>query len=170
MKDQQLVDELLALTRGQPADYRKRHAFSVNSARLWVRARFSCEYCEHRLLDTVLEYQSFNYDHVLPRTRYQSHPVLGLPTSALFDPGHTFSDEDLLFFALSCCLCNRIKGSFDANAHAPLYLGHGPLFEDQRTRLILRARDYILPIRGEHEQMRTRIQDLVRNSGRVPEP
>lgn len=162
MNTNQIVEELLALTEGRPAAYAQRHAFSSSSARLWVRARFACEYCNHSLLDRLLEYQSFNYDHVLPRMRYPAHPILRLHTLALFDTRYTLSDEDLNCFALSCRLCNALKGRFDGNANEPIFDGQGPLSTETRVTLIDRIRAYVQPLRGEHEEMRELIREVAR--------
>jgi hypothetical protein len=168
MSTHKIVEELLALTRGKPPTYSQRHAFSTKSARLWVRARFSCEYCEHSMVDRVLEYQSFNYDHVLPRVRYSAHPILGVSTRALFDIRYNFSDEDLNCFALSCRLCNALKGSFDANAEDPIFDGKSPLSTEIRAILIARIRACVLPLRHEHEEMRESIREVARRHRLVP--
>lgn len=93
-------------------------AFFPATAVAYVRARGRCEYCGRELIQDRLGYACAQIDHILPR-RYEEF---------VFDPDN---------FALSCSLCNNLKGSTSV-----LHEGESPgdMLKNHRTVLINRAR------------------------------
>lgn len=152
MDDKYFIDGFLALTSGRDAAFRKRHGFSSNSAKIWARAACRCEYCGQSLTESMMAYYSYQYDHILPVSRYRGNPFVDFTTSDLFRAGR-LSQEQLNSLALSCRLCNSIKSAFDPNKLLQVYTNSGPLDNDTRSKLIEEVQKFVGPIRREYEEM-----------------
>ena len=152
MDDQALVEHLTRLTEGKSKGFRYRRSFWRNSGRIWVRARFHCEYCGIPMLGNVMAFYSYEFDHILPASKYPGNPLVSMPTSALL-VSKDLSLDDISNLALSCKLCNRLKSDFDPNDKIGVYSGDGPLDPETRRALIKSAWEEIHSRRGEHDEM-----------------
>ena len=94
--------------------------FEAGTAAAWARAGGRCEYCDRDLIGDRLGYACAQIDHLLARARY---------------PDLEWSPHDNR--ALSCSLCNSLKGSYD-----PLEPGEDPrvMVTSQRKALLARCR------------------------------
>lgn len=149
---EQLVDRLVHLVDNKPAGFRNRQGFSVNTARIWVRAKFRCEYCDESLLDGPIAYGAYQYDHLLPLSKYPKNKFLAIDLSTLWG-SRRYTDEELRNLALSCSRCNRTKSNFDANRTSKAYSGQGTLSNNARAQLIAVVRKKLKPRSEETREM-----------------
>ena len=157
-----LLDDVLRLFESRVTSLRRRHSFSRNSARIWIRAGFRCEYCGLHLLEHMSSFYSFQYDHILPSSKYPANPYVKIHTRELFG-ARLFTDEEMRIFALSCRLCNSIKSAYDPNKAIGVYPGEGPLDETVRTALVDNVRVHIRRLQGEYREAYEIIRDFVRD-------
>jgi len=84
--DADLVEQLAA--GGEPVF----DTWSRETAEVWVRARFRCEYCDASFLENHRAYRTGQVDHILPKSRFgEPNTTLGL--------------------ALACSYCNSVKSA-----------------------------------------------------------
>lgn len=150
--EEKVIDGLLKLVEGRTVAFRRRHQYSRHTAKIWLRAGCRCEYCDRSLIEHVMAFYSFQYDHILPKSKYKGDPFIGIETADFFG-SRTFTDEELNVFALSCRLCNSIKSGFDPNQDRDVYLGGRPLDAAARSILIQRVRERIGDIRREYDEI-----------------
>ena len=118
--------------------------FEAGTAAAWARSGGRCEYCDRDLIGDRLGYACSQVDHLLPKARY---------------PDLEWSPHDNR--ALSCSLCNSLKGSYD-----PLEPGEDPLVMVTRHRGVLLARS-----RAEIEKRRVDAdRDWHYAKGLIPPP
>ena len=102
--DERRLEEYAATIAARLPDWSKEAAF------LGLRAGFRCEYCSRNLLTSVEDYDAWQNDHVLPRSRGGS--------------------EDLMINgALACKTCNFIK------RHTKPVWAHASKSRDELVRL-----------------------------------
>ena len=165
MHDSDLLERMLRLTDGRSRQFKNRQAYSSNSARIWIRAGFKCEYCDQPFTDSFIAYRSYEYDHLLPRSRYSGNPLIDIKSRDLWS-SKIFTEEELRNYALSCAHCNSLKSDFDPNAEASVYPGEGPISQEARELLIQEVRNKIGPLQDEWREMFELVKGLVENIGR----
>lgn len=106
--------------------------FSSISIEVALKANFVCEYCGLNFLDSIRNYDQFQIDHIIPKSRTSTN-----------DDG-----IDCNNLALSCAFCNKIKRN-----HIP------PNKDLRRDQLIDYFSEYI---KGQKDKKEQRLAMVVR--------
>lgn len=110
------------------------HRFGAAMVDIAARAHFKCEYCSADMLGSVDAYEwNWEREHVVP-------------TSA--------GGEDALEnWAMSCRVCNQLKGTWDPRIESPDFAG--------RSALVAAARAYVQALRAEQQLELATVRALV---------
>jgi hypothetical protein len=103
--------------------------WTIEGIILWLRHGGKCAYCGCDLLASRgVCYHFFEYDHLLPQAKSMYPELKNHPQNKV----------------LACPHCNNIKCAYDPNAGTSIYTRDGELTEEQREKLIVRAKEYVL--------------------------
>lgn len=123
--------------------------WSESTASVWLRAGFSCEYCDRYLLESYDSYRLADVEHILPKEVYGECRENGL--------------------ALACRVCNLLKLRID--------IGNADLWErldngcaNTRQVLVRDYRDRIAQMREEKELALKELRAYVEQSGCLAHP
>lgn len=115
--------------------------WSKETAAVWVRAGFRCEYCDCDLLADHSKYRLADVDHILPKSRF------GEPSSTLG-------------LALCCRYCNLLKLTDvvgDEEQWRLLQSGD----DEARTVLIAAFRELLTKKRAVYDEKIRRLRDVI---------
>ena len=82
----------------------EKFGWSQEQVNCGFRARFHCEYCDKYLLESYEAYDQWQIDHIIPQSTFKKG----------------FDINSYLNMAVSCKLCNFIKGNWDGLETLPI--------------------------------------------------